>query len=100
MADKIFPKGLRIFKKNDKTPESVICSMVVTPDELNAFCIDNPNLMTEYKGQQQLKVQVLRSKDGNLYCAVDTWKPTSEPSQPSPLPGKAPELPDTNDLPF
>ena len=100
MEDKIFPKGLRIFKKNDKFPESVICSMVVTPDELNAFCIDNPNLMTEYKGQQQLKVQVLRSIDGNLYCAVDTWKPSGEATQSAPLPGKAPELPDDSGLPF
>ena len=100
MADQILPKGLRFFKKNDKAPDFVIGSMVVTPDELNAFCIDNPNLMTEYNGQQQLKVQVLRSKDGNLYCAVDTWKPSGEATQSAPLPGKAPELPDDSGLPF
>jgi len=100
MADQILPKGLRFFNKNDKAPDFVIGTLIVTPDDLNAFCIDNAALLTDYKGTKQLKLQVLKSKDGNLYCAVDTWKPASDPTQSAPLPGKAPELPDTCDLPF
>lgn len=100
MADQILPKGLRFFNKNDKAPDFVIGTLVVTPDDLNAFCIDNPTLMTEYNGAKQLKLQVLRSKAGHLYCAVDTYKGATD-GPVEPLKGPVTELPETtSDLPF
>jgi hypothetical protein len=98
MADQILPQGVRFFNKNAKAPDFVICTLVLTPDDLNAFCIDNESLMTEYNGKKQLRLQVLRSKEGNLYAAVDTWKPNVEAA---PAGFKAPTLPSGDeDLPF
>lgn len=81
MAETILLKGIRLFKKNDKQPDFVLATGVITPDELNAFCIDNAALMTEYNGQKQIRIQLLRSKDGNPYISVDTWKPTAQAPQ-------------------
>jgi len=99
MAEQILPQGLRMFNKHANAPEFVIGTLVVTPDDLNAFCIDNPTLMTEYQGKRQLRLQVLRSKEGNLYCAVDTYKKTD--IAPGPLQGAVTELPELDSkLPF
>ena len=77
MEDQILLKGIRLFKKKDTQPDFVLATGVITPDDLNAFCIDNAALMTEYNGQKQLRIQLLRSKDGNPYISVDTWKPAA-----------------------
>lgn len=99
MADQILPQGVRFFNKNAKAPDFVIGTLVITPDDLNAFCIDNEKLMTEFNGKKQLRMQVLRSKEGNLYAAVDTWKPeVNTPSQTGFNTAEA--LPDDSNLPF
>lgn len=98
MAEQILPKGVRLFNKHQNAPDFVIGSLVITPDDLNAFCIDNPGLMSEYNGAKQIRLQVLRSKDGNLYCAVDTYK-AAAPAPQGPMPATV--LPETgSDLPF
>ena len=81
MADQILLKGIRLFKKKDTQPDFVLATGVITPDDLNSFCIDNAALMTEYNGQKQLRIQLLRSKDGNPYISVDTWKPSVQTPQ-------------------
>lgn len=101
MADQILPQGVRFFNKKATQPDFVIGALVITPDDLNAFCIDNAGLMTEYNGKKQLRLQVLKSKDGNLYASVDTWKPDSTaPAAVGPLQGPVTELPGKSDLPF
>ena len=102
MADTILLNGIRLFKKKDNQPEFVLATGVITPDDLNAFCIDNAALMTEYNGKKQIRIQLLRSKDGNPYISVDTWKPDQQ-ARPAPasqqgFPTEA--LPETNDLTF
>ena len=69
----IYPKGLRVFKPHEKAPDFVKGTLLVTPNELVKFCKENLNLMTEYKGNKQLKCQILDGKNG-LYVAVDTYK--------------------------
>lgn len=97
MAETILPQGLRFFNKKATQPEFVIGALVITLDDLQAFCIDNPGLMTEYNGKKQLRCQVLKSKEGNLYASVDTWKPAESTGS---LPETKP-LPETSsDLPF
>jgi len=66
-----------LFKKKDTQPDFVLATGVITPDDLNAFCIDNAALMTEYNGQKQLRIQLLMSQSGNPYISVDTWKPAA-----------------------
>ena len=47
-------------------------------------------------GNKQLKLQILKSKNGNLYSKVDTWKPDVQA-----VPVSAPiVLPEIDSLPF
>ena len=80
MADKTFPKGIRIFAPRDGAPDFVMGGMVITLNELVQFCKDNPNLLTEYKGEKQLKCQLLESKEGKPYAVVDEYKGKSSSS--------------------
>ena len=101
MADQILPQGVRFFNKKATQPDFVIGALVITPDDLNAFCIDNAGLMTEYNGKKQLRLQVLKSKEGNLYASVDTWKPEgTAPAAVDPLRQAAKPVEDTSQLPF
>lgn len=97
MADNILLKGIRLFKKKDNQPEFVIAGGAITLNELVQFAKDNPNLVTEYNGQKQIKIQVLRSKDGNPYIAVDTFVPSQQSAAP-PVDTKPAE--DISELPF
>ena len=78
MADQILPKGIRFFNKHQNAPDFVIGTAVITLNEFVAFCKENESLLSEYNGQKQIRLQVLKSKDGNLYCAVDTYKNTQD----------------------
>ncbi len=77
MPDIIYPAGLKFFKSGPKQPEWIIGSFVVTIDDLQAFIIDHPELLTEYNGKKQLKCQVCKGKDGP-YVKVDTWRPNTQ----------------------
>jgi hypothetical protein len=106
MADQILPKGIRFFNKKASQPDFVIGALVITFNELVNFGKENPELLSEYNGEKQLRLQVLKSKEGNLYASVDTFKPTTGaiPATPSAPPYVAPVLPTTGssdgDLPF
>jgi hypothetical protein len=100
MADTILLKGIRLFKKKDNQPDFVLATGVITPDELNAFFIDNAALMTEYNGQEQIRIQVLISKNGVPYVSVDTWKPATQSIAGEPSMAEGQEAPDTGDLSF
>jgi hypothetical protein len=74
MSDVKFVEGLRLFNKHEKAPDFVIGSMVISLNELVKFCKDNPDLLTDYKGTKQLKLQLQKSKQGNLIAVIDTYK--------------------------
>lgn len=93
MAEQVLLKGIRLFKKKDNQPEFVLATGVITLNELFTFAKENPGLQTEYQGNKQIKIQLLRSKEGNPYIAVDTWKPAETGTQ-----GAAPEA--AEKLPF
>jgi len=95
MADEILPEGLRFFNRKDNQPDFVIGSLVITMNDLFSFCKAHPELITEYNGKKQLKLQVKKSKNGNLYSSVDTWKPDSKPAQ-----SQAASSATEDDLPF
>lgn len=96
MADQILPKGVRLFNKHQNAPDFVIGSLIIVPNELVAWLKDQPELMTDYNGTKQVKLQILRSAAGNLYAAVDQFKATGSQAKAEP----AVELPETGDLPF
>lgn len=83
MAEQILLKGVRLFKKKDSQPEFVIAGGAITMNELFTFAKENPDVVSEYNGKKQIKIQVLRSKDGNPYIAVDTWKPGEQSAGPA-----------------
>ena len=84
MADQILPQGIRFFPKNEKAPDFVLGTLVVTLDDLTQFFNERADLLTEYNNKKQLKLQLLKSKDGKLYAAVDTFKPQPRTEQPQP----------------
>lgn len=92
MAEQILPEGIRFFPKGQKAPDFVLGAMVVTVDELLAFANSRPDLLTDYNGKRQLKLQLLNSKQGKLYASVDTFKPTQQSPQQGFQP--ADDLPD------
>lgn len=74
MTTKKYPKGLMAFKPNEKAPIFVKASVLINPKELYDWIKENNDCLTEYKGQKQLKLQLLESDKG-LYFNVDTYKP-------------------------
>jgi hypothetical protein len=91
-------KGIRLFPKKDNQPDFVIASGVLTPDDLNAFLIDQAEHQSEYNGAKQFRIQVLKGKDASgPYIVLDTYKAAAAPTQG---PQAVPELPELPDLPF
>jgi hypothetical protein len=85
MADKIYPEGIRAFSKHDKAPDFVKGTIVITPNDLFAWLKKNENLLTEYEGKKQIKLQILEGQKG-LYLQVDTYKKDSVPGYSDSLP--------------
>jgi len=73
MSEKIYPKGIRLFPKHEKQPDFVKGAVVISLNELVTFCKENPELLSEYKGEKQLKLQLLQGRNG-LQMVVDTYK--------------------------
>ncbi len=73
--EKIYPKGIITFPKNDKAPDFVLGSMVITPNDFFAWLKENEKLLVEYNGKKQMKFQILNGNKG-LYFVVDTFVPT------------------------
>ena len=76
MSEKVFCKGLRTFPKHEKQPEFVLGSLIIEPETLIEFIKgEGKQYLTEYKGKKQLKLQMLKPKDGNgVNFVVDTYK--------------------------
>lgn len=81
MSKQIKPDGIITFQPHEKAPDFVKGSMVITLNKLVAFCKNNPDLLTEYKGEKQLKLQILDGKYG-LNLVVDTYKKGDKDSEP------------------
>ena len=74
MSEKVYPKGLRTFPPHASAPDFVKGTLIVTLNELVAFCKNNEQYLTEYNGAKQLKLNILEGDKG-LYFQVDTYKP-------------------------
>ena len=72
--EQILAKGLRFFDKNAAAPEFVLGTVVITFEEVRAMFNENVEHLTEYNGAKQLRLQMLRSKEGKTYFSVDTYK--------------------------
>jgi hypothetical protein len=102
MADQTLLKGIRLFQPKPNQPEFVLASGVITLNELVTFAKENPQLLSEYNGEKQIRIQLLKSKDGKPYMTVDTWKPEQPLANTAPVVA-APKLAtqdELNSLPF
>ena len=88
MAETIYLEGVRMFPPTDGVPEFVKGAGVIAINKLVKFLKDHPDYMSDYKGEPQVKFQLLDGRNG-LYFTVDTYKKQETP-------------PDVNndDLPF
>lgn len=82
-TEKIYPKGLRVFPKHANAPEFVMATVVISPNELLAWLKENTHLLTEYKDEKQLKLQMLNGNKGP-YMVVDTYVPQTQTAQAQP----------------
>lgn len=75
------PEGVRFFNRHQNAPDFVLASLVITLDELYNFAKNNPQLLADYQGKKQIKLQVLRSKEGKIYSVVDTYGTPAQTAQ-------------------
>ena len=76
--DKKFPQGIRVFAPRENAPSFVKGQIIITPNDLFQWLKDNPDLLTDYQGNKQLKISILERKDGGGWnTVVDTCKPQS-----------------------
>lgn len=81
MNDKIYPQGIRTFDPQETAPEFIVGTLIIEPKTLMDWLKENPNLLTEYKGKKQLKLTILKAREGRgVYTKVDTYKPEKKES--------------------
>ena len=72
--EKVYPKGIQVFPKNEKAPEWVHETIIITPELLTEWCNgDGEKHLTEYKGKKQIKLQIT-VYNGKPSISVDTYK--------------------------
>lgn len=86
MAEKIYPKGIIGFAKNEKAPSFVIGTIVITPNDLVSWLKEQDGgakYLTDSKYGKQLKLQITEGRDGKLGIAVDTYVPKQQSNYPT-----------------
>lgn len=76
-----FVEGIRMFAAHENAPDFVLASVVITPKTFLEWIKNNATELTEYKGEKQLRLQVLKSKDGAPYMALDNYKKQEKPRE-------------------
>lgn len=71
--DKVYPKGIRVFNPRQGAPTFVKGTLVITLEELQNWASQNPDYLSDYQNQAQLKLNILEGDNG-LYLTVDTYK--------------------------
>lgn len=69
----VFADGVSAFNPHDNAPDFVKGTIVIAPRKLTEWLKANPDYMSEYNGQKQLRLTLKSSKDGKLYASVDTY---------------------------
>lgn len=80
----IYPEGVRAFSPKQGAPDFVVGDLVIEPRTLTDWIKNNAELLTDYKGVKQLRLQILNGNKG-LYLKVNDYKP-GEKKESSDLP--------------
>jgi hypothetical protein len=97
MAETIYFDGIKTFKPHENAPDFVKGNGVIAINPLVQFFKENPSLITEYKGEPQIKFQITDGKYG-LAIVVDAWRPNETNSTEGTKHGNNDK--EENDLPF
>jgi hypothetical protein len=76
--EKIYVKGMMILKKNDNAPDFVLGRVVITPKMLMEFLKEYDQYSSEYNGNKQWSLNLLRGKE-SPYLTLDTYKKQEKP---------------------
>jgi hypothetical protein len=76
--DMIFADGIRVFTPHEKAPSFVVAEIVIQPRSFTEWIKKNVDLLTTYKDEKQIKLQLRESKGGTLYIVVNDFKPTNK----------------------
>jgi len=79
MADPTFPDGIRVYAPNDRAPDYVIADLVINVQQFEQY-------MRAAHVQGELRLELKRSKKGNLYLQVDDWRPKPRTYDPDERP--------------
>lgn len=82
--EKIYPKGFRTFAPREGAPDFVLGDLLITLTGENGFyefLKNNPDLLSEYQGEQQIKLNIVKTRDGRVNFTVNTWKPQGQQAQ-------------------
>ena len=69
--DKVFADGIVVFKPKDGSPDWVKGDILIGIDVLLKWANDHPEYLHDYKGDRQIKLQLLDGTKG-LYLTVNT----------------------------
>lgn len=72
-AEKVYADGIKMFSAREGAPEFVRGSLLIGIDVLLKWANDNPQYLSDYKGDRQIKMDLLDGKNG-LYLVVNTYK--------------------------
>lgn len=78
--ERVYPKGLIGFKPHEKAPSFVLGKVCITLNDLIAWCKENPQHLTDYKGNKQLVLQIT-SGDKGVSFSVDDFKPSEKKAE-------------------
>jgi len=82
--ERVYPQGIRTFAKNDKAPDFVLGTIVITPNDLVKWLKgEGAQYLTEYQGNKQIRLQATKARDGRLSLSVDTYKPNGNSASKS-----------------
>ena len=84
--EKVKAAFIRTFKKSDKAPEFVLGKAIINVDEFAAFVKAGQHITNytdkEGKTHRQVKLDILKGKEGDIYFQVDTYVPAEKSDNP------------------
>lgn len=74
-----FPQGVRVFAPKENAPSFVKGQIIISIKKFNDWIEQNKDLITDYQGEDQLKLSITERKDGKGWnTIVDTYKPKND----------------------
>ena len=73
MSEANFPEGIVVFSPREGTPDFVKADLIITVKKFVDWVKENPEVVSEYKGNKQVRLQINESQEGRLYAKVNNY---------------------------